>query len=69
MRSDAVDTQQARLTNRYAARSALSSASRPRRPSASPSLEDVPVIEPQAAELLVHYDSRAVHYETLRFEV
>jgi hypothetical protein len=39
------------------------------RPSASPSLEDVPVIEPQAAELLVHYDSRAVHDETLRFEV
>jgi hypothetical protein len=30
---------------------------------------DVPVIEPHAAELLVHYDSRAVHYETLRFDV
>jgi antibiotic biosynthesis monooxygenase (ABM) superfamily enzyme len=29
---------------------------------------DVPVIEPRAAELLAHYDQRALHYETATFE-
>jgi antibiotic biosynthesis monooxygenase (ABM) superfamily enzyme len=29
---------------------------------------EVPVIEPRAAELLVRYEKRAVHYETLSFE-
>ena len=28
---------------------------------------DVPVIEPKAAELLAHFDQRAVHYETRTF--
>ncbi len=28
---------------------------------------DVPVIEPKAAELLAHFDPRAVHYETRTF--
>jgi hypothetical protein len=27
------------------------------------------VIEPRAAELLVHFDSRAVHYETSSYPV
>jgi antibiotic biosynthesis monooxygenase (ABM) superfamily enzyme len=30
---------------------------------------DVAVIEPRAAELLVHFDSRAVHYETSSYLV
>jgi antibiotic biosynthesis monooxygenase (ABM) superfamily enzyme len=30
---------------------------------------DVPVIEPKAAELLAHYDERALHYETSSFEI
>jgi heme-degrading monooxygenase HmoA len=30
---------------------------------------EVPVIEPRAAELLAHYDDRAVHYETVHFEM
>ena len=30
---------------------------------------DVPVIEPRAAELLAHYDDRAVHYETAAFQL
>ena len=29
---------------------------------------EVPVIEPRAAELLAHYDNRAVHYQTSSFE-
>ena len=30
---------------------------------------DVPVIEPRAEELLSRYDRRAVHFETVSFEV
>jgi hypothetical protein len=30
---------------------------------------DIPVIEPRAAELLVRYDERAQHYETVSFTV
>jgi antibiotic biosynthesis monooxygenase (ABM) superfamily enzyme len=29
---------------------------------------DVPVIEPRAAELLAHFDERALHFETASFE-
>jgi len=30
---------------------------------------DVPVIEPRAAELLAHYEGRALHFETASFHV
>jgi antibiotic biosynthesis monooxygenase (ABM) superfamily enzyme len=30
---------------------------------------ELAVIEPRASELLAHYDERAAHYETSRFEI